>query len=87
MIGVIIGIGSIVAIFSIVEGNTENTKKSMLGGENNSISLQYATKETLSGQYGNDNGKKPDYLKPLSSQQIKQVRKRSPALGGRIGKL
>lgn len=73
MIGVIIGIGSIVAIFSIVEGNTENTKKSMLGGENNSISLQYATKETLSGQYGNDNGKKPDYLKPLTSQQIKQV--------------
>lgn len=68
MIGIIIGIGSIVAIFSIVEGNTENTKKSMLGGENNSISLKFDTKENLSGGFGGE-GKKPNYLEPFSLKE------------------
>ncbi|EGO6085864.1 FtsX-like permease family protein [Enterococcus faecalis] len=72
MIGIIIGIGSIVAIFSIVEGNTENTKKSMLGGNNNSLSLKYDTKENLNGEFGGQ-GKKPDYIEPFSLKQRQEM--------------
>ena len=35
MLGIIIGIGAIIAIFSIIEGNTENTKRQLIGGSNN----------------------------------------------------
>ncbi|MGK0607347.1 ABC transporter permease [Enterococcus gilvus] len=73
MIGIIIGIGSIVAIFSIVEGNTENTKKSMLGGENNSITLMFDTEENLKGGVGSV-GKKPTYFEPFNIQKRQEIK-------------
>lgn len=73
MIGIIIGISSIVMIFSIVEGNTENTKKSMLGGENNSISLKFDTEANLNGAFG-EKGEKPDYLEVFSNKERQMMR-------------
>ena len=40
MLGIIIGIGAIIAIFSIIEGNTENTKRQLIGGNNKAPSIQ-----------------------------------------------
>ncbi|MFR1820760.1 MAG: ABC transporter permease [Lactococcus petauri] len=76
MIGIVIGISSIVMIFSIVEGNTENTKKSMLGGENNSMSLKFDTEANLNGAIG-ETGEKPDYLEVFSEKE-RQMMKNIP---------
>ena len=45
MLGIIIGIGAIIAIFSIIEGNTENTKRQLIGGNNNTIKVVYDKKK------------------------------------------
>lgn len=74
MLGIIIGIGAIVAIFSIVEGNTENTKKSMLGGDNNSISLMFDTEANLKGGF-NGEGRKPSYFKVFYQNKRKELKK------------
>lgn len=73
IVGIAIGISSIVIIFSIIEGNTETTKKSMLGGENNSISLKFDTKENLNGGVG-ENGEKPEYLEVFSEKERQIMR-------------
>ena len=47
MLGIIIGIGAIIAIFSIIEGNTENTKRQLIGGSNNTIKVVYNKKNVI----------------------------------------
>lgn len=47
MLGIIIGIGAIIAIFSIIEGNTENTKRQLIGGSNNTIRVVYDKKSAI----------------------------------------
>ncbi|CEL90084.1 ABC transporter permease [Streptococcus sanguinis] len=47
MLGIIIGIGAIIAIFSIIEGNTENTKRQLIGGNNNTIKVVYDKKSAI----------------------------------------
>lgn len=47
MLGIIIGIGAIIAIFSIIEGNTENTKRQLIGGSNNTINIVFNKKVVL----------------------------------------
>lgn len=47
MLGIIIGIGAIIAIFSIIEGNTENTKRQLIGGSNNTIKVVYDKKSAI----------------------------------------
>lgn len=44
MLGVIIGIAAIISIFSIIEGNTANMKKEMIGGSNNTMEVEYDKK-------------------------------------------
>lgn len=44
MLGVIIGIVAIISIFSIIGGNTEKMKREMIGGNNNTMNIQYDKK-------------------------------------------
>ena len=47
MLRIIIGIGAIIAIFSIIEGNTKNTKRQLIGGNNNTIKVVYDKKSAI----------------------------------------
>ena len=41
MLGIIVGIASIISIVSIINGNTENMKKQLIGGDTNSMRIEY----------------------------------------------
>lgn len=47
MLGVIIGITSIIAIFSIIEGNTAKMKTELIGGNNNITEIEYNKKSVF----------------------------------------
>ncbi|MCW6015842.1 ABC transporter permease [Serratia marcescens] len=47
MLGVIIGIAAIISIFSIIGGNTEKMKREMIGGNNNTMNIQYDKKKFI----------------------------------------
>lgn len=51
MLGIIIGIGAIIAIFSIIEGNTENTKRQLIGGSNNTINIVFNKKSSIDPKF------------------------------------
>lgn len=76
MLGVIIGIAAIISIFSIIEGNTANMKKQLMGGPNNTISVDFGPKSQFSGGMGGGNGDetKPNYLPVFTLEQMEQVR-------------
>ena len=52
MLGVIIGIAAIISIFSIIEGNTANMKKQIMGGPNNTMNVDFGPASQFSGSMG-----------------------------------
>ncbi|MGG5343205.1 ABC transporter permease [Enterococcus sp. AZ192] len=75
MLGVIIGIAAIISIFSIIEGNTANMKKEMIGGSNNTMEVEYDKKSSFdpSLRSGKEE-QKPSYLPEIGEEQLKKVR-------------
>lgn len=75
MLGVIIGIAAIISIFSIIEGNTANMKKEMIGGSNNTMEVEYDKKSSFdpSLRSGKEE-KKPSYLPRIGEEQLQKVR-------------
>ncbi|MGM0123377.1 hypothetical protein IGI37_000743 [Enterococcus sp. AZ194] len=71
MLGVIIGISAIIAIFCIIEGNTENLKRQIVGGSDNSMLVEYDTK-VMFEEGGRPTGKenKPSYLPKYSQKTL-----------------
>ncbi|WP_086314088.1 hypothetical protein A5821_001661 [Enterococcus sp. 7F3_DIV0205] len=75
MLGVIIGIAAIISIFSIIEGNTANMKKEMIGGSNNTMEIEYDKKSSFDPKLRSEKeAKKPNYLPTIGEEQIKKVR-------------
>lgn len=70
MLGVIIGIAAIIAIFCIIEGNTENLKRQIVGGSDNALLVEYDLKTNFSQRGAMPTGKEkaPSYL-PTYSQE------------------
>ncbi|MBP2622504.1 ABC transporter permease [Streptococcus oricebi] len=76
MLGIIIGIGAIIAIFSIIEGNSENTKRQLIGGSNNSLNVVYNKKNAINPDIPDKaNAKKPLYLPFLGEETLEQIKK------------
>ncbi|MGL9892476.1 ABC transporter permease [Enterococcus sp. DIV0806c] len=79
MLGVIIGIAAIISIFSIIGGNTEKMKREMIGGNNNTMNIQYDRKSafqqnTMSdGILSGKEEKKPLYFPFLDEDVLKKV--------------
>jgi putative ABC transport system permease protein len=75
MLGVIIGIAAIISIFSIIEGNTANMKKEMIGGSNNTMEIEYDKKSSFDPALRSDKQeKKPNFLPTIGEEQLKKVR-------------
>lgn len=77
MLGIIIGIGAIIAIFSIIEGNTEMMKRRLTGGINNTITVGYHQKSSIDTTIPvKENPQRPLYI-PFTGEEslhhIKQI--------------
>lgn len=74
MLGVIIGIAAIISIFSIIGGNTEKMKREMIGGNNNTMNIQYDRKSAFQqGILSEKEEKKPLYFPFLEEDVLKKV--------------
>ena len=75
MLGIIIGIGAIIAIFSIIEGNTENTKRQLIGGSNNTIKVVYDKKNVIDPSFPEKaQAKKPAYIPFMGEETLNKIR-------------
>lgn len=75
MLGIIIGIGAIIAIFSIIEGNTENTKRQLIGGSNNTIKVVYDKKSALNPEIPEKaRSRKPDFIPFIGEEQLAKIK-------------
>ncbi len=75
MLGIIIGIGAIIAIFSIIEGNTENTKRQLIGGSNNTIKVVYDKKNVIDPSIPEKaQAKKPGYIPFMGEDILNKIR-------------
>lgn len=70
MLGVIIGIASIIAIVSTIKGTNEQIKKNLIGAGNNNVSV---TLRQGDGEYWMDNGA-PDGIIPLTEDIRERIR-------------
>ena len=72
MLGIIIGIASIIAIVSTIKGTSEQIKEDLIGAGNNtvSVSLNYGDSD-YDPEYGMTDGTAP----PLLSDQQKKISK------------
>ena len=70
MLGVIIGIASIIAIVSTIKGTNEQIKKNLIGAGNNNVSVTLRQGE---GEYWMDNGV-PDGIIPLTDDIRERIR-------------
>jgi len=76
MLGIIIGIAAIIAIFSIIEGNTETMKRQLIGGNNNTIDVVYAKKSALNPRVSEkQNAKKSLYIPFIDENNLKPIQK------------
>lgn len=75
MLGVIIGIAAIIAIFSIINGNTEQMKQQIVGSGNNSIDVIYGPKTIFNSETKKKEEKKPPYIPEFPEQQINNLDK------------
>lgn len=76
MLGIIIGIAAIIAIFSIIEGNTENTKRQLIGGRNNTMEVIYNKKSTLDPSIApKKNAKKPLFIPFMGESVLEKIKK------------
>ena len=73
MLGIIVGIASIISIVSIINGNTENMKKQLIGGDINSMRIEYDARSAfLAGESGR-NDRLPDYAPQLSEGELQKL--------------
>ncbi|MCA6775431.1 ABC transporter permease [Enterococcus mundtii] len=73
MLGIIVGIASIISIVSIINGNTENMKKQIIGGQTNSMRIEYDARSAfLAGETGK-NDRLPDYAPQLSEGDLQNL--------------
>ncbi|MGM0320447.1 hypothetical protein IGI82_001580 [Enterococcus sp. AZ067] len=73
MLGIIVGIASIISIVSIINGNTENMKKQLIGGDTNSMRIEYDARSAfLAGESGR-NDRSPDYASQLSEGELQKL--------------
>lgn len=73
MLGIIVGIASIISIVSIINGNTENMKKQLIGGDTNSMRIEYDARSAfLAGETGK-NDRLPDYAPQLSEGELQKL--------------
>ncbi|WP_375148356.1 ABC transporter permease [Enterococcus mundtii] len=73
MLGIIVGIASIISIVSIINGNTENMKKQMIGGSTNSMRIEYDARSAfLAGENGR-NDRLPDYSPQISDGELQKL--------------
>lgn len=80
MLGVIIGIAAIISIFSIIGGSTEKMKREMIGGNNNTMNIQYDRKSSFQQNLisdgllsANNEEKKPLYLPFLREDVLNKI--------------
>lgn len=72
MLGIIIGIASIIAIVSTIKGTSEQIKEDLIGSGNNTVDVDlYYGDSTYSAEYGDSNATPP----LLSDEQKEEVRK------------
>lgn len=71
MLGIIIGIGSIIAIVSTIKGTNEQIKKNLVGAGNNAVNIQlYQGDWTLDLSYQ----EVPDGIPEISDQVLGEIR-------------
>lgn len=77
MLGIIIGIASIIAIVSTIKGTSEQIKENLIGSGNNtvSITLNYGD-DTYSADYGTPtDGSKPPVLSDEQKEDVRSLKK------------
>lgn len=74
MLGIIIGIASIIAIVSTIKGTSEQIKEDLIGAGNNtvSVSLNYGDSE-YDPEYGMTDGTAPPLLSDQQKEDIKNL--------------
>ena len=76
MLGVIIGIASIIAIFSIIEGNTAKMKTELIGGNNNTTEIEYNKKSVFDSESSDKkNPITPNYVPEIKEGLLSQIKK------------
>ena len=76
MLGIIIGIGSIICIFSIIQGNTEQLKQQLVGGSTGTLEINYDKKSLFDpSKMTTKEEKKPLYIPEISTQILDKVKK------------
>lgn len=73
MLGIIVGIASIISIFSIINGNTANMKKQMIGGQTNSMQIEYGPRNKFISGNPSSKDKKPDYTPIVKEGDLKKL--------------
>lgn len=75
MLGIIVGIASVMTIFSIINGNTENMKKQIVGGSTNSMVIDYGPRHQFVGKSGGG-GKvvEPAYTPEVPGTILSQIK-------------
>ena len=71
MLGVIIGIASILAIVSIVEGTSRKLQKNLIGAGNNVTMVSLEANEGSDGEMSNDSNR---IMQPLKKQVLKDIK-------------
>ena len=70
MLGIIIGIASIISIASTIQGTNEQIKQNLIGAGNNNVDVRLYQGES---EYWMDNGL-PDNISVISDEQKEQIR-------------
>lgn len=73
MLGIIIGIAAIIAIFCIISGNTEKMKQGIVGSGNNSIDILYGSKATFRKTIRKSKEEYPSYVPLIPEKEINQL--------------
>ncbi|MGM7634374.1 ABC transporter permease [Bacillus sp. Hm123] len=79
MLGVIIGIASIIAIVSMIEGQQESLKSSMVGTGNNSIAIMFQSPEAMAMggsdmmMMGGGEEPPPDVIPTITNEQLEEA--------------
>lgn len=75
MLGIIIGIGSIICIFSIIQGNTEQMKKQFIGGVSGTLSIDYDKKSRFDSSKKEEKEEKPPlYIPEIQEPTLKKIK-------------
>lgn len=70
MLGIIIGIGSIIAIVSTTRGQMNRFKENLVGAGNNAVNIQFTMEEAVDLSYGNV----PDGVPVISKDVLEEIK-------------